>query len=96
MEACYGATFSLPAIELTYSTFKKRITANRPIVTENGLPTVLKNPHIEALNNTISKDKKNRASGIRFVLMQSLGNAQTKEGIDEFIINALWKKVGAI
>ena len=84
--------------ELTYSTFKDTdIQQTVQLLTENGLPTVLKNPlAIEALNNTISKDKKNRASGIRFVLMQSLGNAQTKEGIDESIINALWKKVGAI
>lgn len=84
--------------ELTYSTFKQTdIQQTVQLLTENGLPTVLKNPlAIEALNNTISKDKKNRASGIRYVLMQSLGNAQTKEGIDESIINALWKKVGAI
>jgi hypothetical protein len=27
--------------------------------------------------------------------MESLGNAQTKEGIDEADINALWKNVGA-
>ena len=93
-----GLNLACQLSELTYSTFNKSDTEQTvQLLTENGLPTVLNNPlAIEALNNAISKDKKNRASGIRFVLMQSLGNAQTKEGIDEAIINALWKKVGAI
>ena len=84
--------------ELTYPTFNETDTQQTvQLLTENGLPTVLNSPlAIEALNNAISKDKKNRASGIRFVLMKSLGNAQTKEGIDEAIINTLWKKVGAV
>ena len=93
-----GLNLACQLSELIYSTFNKSDTEQTvQLLTENGLPTVLNNPlAIEALNNAISKDKKNRASGIRFVLMQSLGNAQTKEGIDEAIINALWKKVGAI
>ena len=84
--------------ELTYSTFNESDTEQTvQLITKNGLPTVLNNPlAIEALNNAISKDKKNRANGIRFVLMESLGNAKTKEGINQTIINALWKKVGAV
>lgn len=84
--------------ELTYPSFHKTDTEQTvQLLTQNGLPTVLNKPlAIEALNKAISRDKKNRANGIRFVLMKSLGNAQTEEGIDEAVINALWKKVGAI
>ena len=84
--------------ELTYSSFKKTDTEQAiQLLSQNELPTVLHKPlAIEALNKAISRDKKNRASGIRFVLMQTLGNAQTEEGIDETDINALWKKIGAV
>jgi 3-dehydroquinate synthase len=82
---------------MTYSSFNPTDTEQTiQLLSQNGLPTVLNQPlEIQALNKAISRDKKNRASGIRFVLMESLGNAQTKEGIDEADINALWKNVGA-
>jgi 3-dehydroquinate synthase len=82
---------------MTYSSFNPTDTEQTiQLLRQNGLPTVLNQPlEIQALNKAISRDKKNRASGIRFVLMESLGNAQTKEGIDEADINALWKNVGA-
>lgn len=84
--------------ELTYSSFNKTDTEQTvQLLTQNGLPSVLNESlAIEALNKAISRDKKNRANGIRFVLMKTLGNAQTEEGIDEATINALWKKVGAV
>lgn len=84
--------------EITYPTFSKTDTEQATqLLVRNGLPILLKKPlSIKALNQAISRDKKNRASGIRFVLMETSGNAQTKEGIDEKIINTLWKKVGAV
>ena len=83
--------------EIIYSSFSKIDTEQTTqLLRQNGLPTVLNKPlSIEALNKAISRDKKNRANGIRLVLMESLGNAETKEGIDETVINALWEKVGA-
>ena len=84
--------------ELTYASFNQTDTEQTTqLLSQNGLPITLNKPlSIEALNQAISRDKKNRANGIRFVLMKSLGNALTQEGIDETVINALWEKVGAI
>lgn len=84
--------------ELTYPSFNKANTEQTiQLLKQNGLPISLKKPlAIAALNQAISRDKKNRATGIRFVLMETLGKAQTKEGIDGTTINTLWKKVGAI
>ena len=84
--------------EITYPTFNSADTEQTiQLLIQNGLPISLNKPlAINTLNQAISRDKKNRASGIRFVLMETLGNAQTKEGIDELTINTLWKKVGAV
>jgi 3-dehydroquinate synthase len=92
-----GLNLACRLSEMTYSSFNPTDTEQTiQLLRQNGLPTVLNQPlEIQALNKAISRDKKNRAGGIRFVLMESLGNAQTKEGIDEADINALWKNVGA-
>lgn len=67
------------------------------LLTKNALPTHLKKPlSIQLLNQAISRDKKNRASGIRYIILSTIGTAESKTGVDPKLIDTLWRKVGAI
>ena len=64
---------------------------------KQSLPTTLRAPlSIESLNTAIARDKKNRASGIRYVTMEMIGRARTVDGIDPETIYRIWKSVGAV
>ena len=43
----------------------------------------------------MQKDKKNRAGKLRFVSMQTIGEAITTEEVDYALIESLWQGVGA-
>lgn len=63
---------------------------------KQSLPSTLKAPlSIESLNRAITRDKKNRASGIRYIGMEALGKARTTDAVDPETIRHIWKSVGA-
>jgi len=68
----------------------------KALLEKNGLPTSLKAPlSINSLSKAITRDKKNRSTGIRYVLMKSIGDAHTVEDVDQDLIYKNWLKVGA-
>lgn len=79
------------------ASFSSKDTAEvKKLLEQNGLPTSLKSPlSVELLNKAITRDKKNRASGIRYIIMKAIGDARTLEGVEPNLINDLWLKVGA-
>lgn len=50
---------------------------------------------VAALQAATTRDKKNRADGVRFVVMNSLGNAATRAGIPAATVEAVWRDLGA-
>ncbi len=62
----------------------------------NGLPTRLHTPlPVEVLLAAMSKDKKNRAGALRFVVLRALGTAVTRDDVPESAIRAALKSGGA-
>jgi 3-dehydroquinate synthase len=61
------------------------------------LPVRLREPlPVAALQAATTRDKKNRADGARFVVMNSLGAAATRSGIPVATVEAVWRELGAI
>jgi len=60
------------------------------------LPLSLKEPlPLESLMKSMFSDKKTRNGKLRFVLLRNIGDAITKEGIDEKMIEEIWRAGGA-
>jgi 3-dehydroquinate synthase len=60
------------------------------------LPDRLSQPlAISALMAAMQRDKKNRSGRLRFVTMQSLGQAVTTDNVDTALVEKLWNGVGA-
>jgi 3-dehydroquinate synthase len=51
---------------------------------------------VAELQAATTRDKKNRADGVRFVIMNSLGAAATRSGIPAATVEAVWRELGAI
>jgi 3-dehydroquinate synthase len=51
---------------------------------------------VAELQAATTRDKKNRADGVRFVIMNSLGAAATHSGIPAATVEAVWHELGAI
>jgi 3-dehydroquinate synthase len=51
---------------------------------------------VDALQAATTRDKKNRADGVRFVVMNRLGDAATRSGIDPALVEAVWRELGAV
>lgn len=65
-------------------------------VAAHHLPVRLRGPlPLAELQTATTRDKKNRADGVRFVIMQSLGRAATRSGIAPATVEAVWREVGA-
>lgn len=47
------------------------------------------------LQAATSRDKKNRADGVRFVVLNSLGAAATRPGIPPAMVETVWRELGA-
>jgi len=68
----------------------------KALIERYNLPTQLHNPlSITDLMAAMQKDKKNRAGKLRFVSMQTIGEAITTEEVDYALIESLWQGVGA-
>lgn len=63
----------------------------------HALPTRLRSPlSTEALFQAMGKDKKVRAGSIRFVVMESIGTAATKDDVDLAVVDRIWRELGAV
>ncbi|WP_269522542.1 3-dehydroquinate synthase [Coraliomargarita parva] len=61
------------------------------------LPTVLESElPIGQLMAAMQRDKKNRAGKLRFVTMDAIGTAVTREDVDSELVRAIWKEAGAL
>ena len=66
------------------------------VVEAHGLPSSLKSPlAIEALFSAMGKDKKVRAGSLRFVVMDVIGVAATKDDVALDVVDRIWGDVGA-
>lgn len=65
-------------------------------VAAHQLPVRLRGPlPLAELQTATTRDKKNRADGVRFVVLNSLGQAATRSGIAPATIEAVWRELGA-
>ncbi|MES1194982.1 MAG: 3-dehydroquinate synthase, partial [Opitutus sp.] len=48
------------------------------------------------LQAATTRDKKNRADGVRFVVLNALGTAATRSGIPPATVEAVWRELGAV
>lgn len=66
-------------------------------VAAHNLPVRLRGPlPLADLQAATTRDKKNRADGVRFVILDSLGRAATRSGIAPATVEAVWREVGAV
>ncbi len=66
------------------------------ILAAHNLPTKLRAPlPLEKLMSAVSNDKKVRAGLPRFVIMNALGDAATRSGIDAALVETCFREVGA-
>ena len=67
------------------------------LLENHALPVRLKSPlEIRVLMTAMQRDKKNRSGSLRFVTLETIGKAVTTEGLENAIIETLWKGVGAV
>lgn len=60
------------------------------------LPVKLRSPlPVAELQAATAHDKKNRADGVRFVVLNALGAAATRSGIPPALVEAVWRELGA-
>jgi 3-dehydroquinate synthase len=66
------------------------------VLAAHQLPVRLRTPlPVAELQAATTRDKKNRADGVRFVVLNSLGAAATRSGIPPATVEAVWREVGA-
>ena len=66
-------------------------------VAAHQLPVRLRGPlPLAELQAAMTRDKKNRADGVRFVVLNSLGQAATRSGIAPTLVEAVWRELGAV
>lgn len=67
------------------------------VVTAHQLPVKLRGPlPVADLQAATTRDKKNRAEGVRFVILSSLGAAATRSGIPPAAVESVWRELGAV
>jgi 3-dehydroquinate synthase len=66
-------------------------------VAAHQLPVRLRGPlPLAELQNATTRDKKNRANGVRFVVLNSIGQAATRSGIAPDLVETVWRELGAV
>lgn len=66
------------------------------VVACHQLPVRLREPlALDALLSAMTRDKKNRDGGIRFVVLERLGAAVTRSGVPVEEVAAVWRELGA-
>jgi 3-dehydroquinate synthase len=72
------------------------VTRIDTVVARHELPPRLRAPlPVAALLTAMTRDKKNRDGGIRFVVLEALGRAATRSGVPRPEIEAIWRELGA-
>ncbi len=67
------------------------------VLSAHGLPVRLRTPlSIERLFAAMQKDKKVRAGALRFVVMESIGSAITKDDVSLDRVERIWRDLGGI
>lgn len=67
------------------------------VLAAHALPVRLRTPlPVAELQAATTRDKKNRADGVRFVVINSLGAAATRAGIPPATVEAVWRELGAV
>jgi 3-dehydroquinate synthase len=67
------------------------------VLAAHQLPIRLRAPlPVAELQAATTRDKKNRADGVRFVVINSLGAAATRSGIPPDTVEAVWRELGAV
>jgi 3-dehydroquinate synthase len=67
------------------------------VVAAHALPTRLREPlSLTALTSAMSRDKKVRAGGLRFVVLESVGRAATLGGVEAALAEESFVEVGAV
>ena len=73
-----------------------RWQAGYSLVSSHELPIRLRKPlPLEALLSAMTRDKKVRAGMPRFVVLDSLGDARTRSGVDAALVEDVWRELGA-
>jgi 3-dehydroquinate synthase len=73
------------------------VTRVERTVAAHQLPVKLRAPlSVADLQAATSRDKKNRADGVRFVVLNSLGAAATRSGIPPALVEEVWRELGAV
>lgn len=66
------------------------------VVAAHALPMRLREPlEVAALMDAMTRDKKNRDGGIRFVVLEALGRAVTRSGVPGPAVERVWRELGA-
>jgi 3-dehydroquinate synthase len=66
------------------------------VLAAHQLPVRLRTPlSVTALQAATARDKKNRADGLRFVVLEALGKAATRTDIPSATVEAVWRELGA-
>jgi 3-dehydroquinate synthase len=66
------------------------------VLAAHQLPIRLRNPlPLAELQAATTRDKKNRADGVRFVVLNAIGAAATRSGIPPAMVEGVWREVGA-
>ncbi|MDI1336499.1 MAG: 3-dehydroquinate synthase [Lacunisphaera sp.] len=66
------------------------------VLAAHQLPVRLRSPlSVAELQAATAHDKKNRADGVRFVVLNALGVAATRSGIPPALVEAVWRELGA-
>jgi 3-dehydroquinate synthase len=72
------------------------VTRVEQVVAAHHLPVRLVSPlALAELQAAATRDKKNRADGARFVVLNAVGSAATRSGIPAAAVEAAWRAVGA-
>ena len=67
------------------------------VLAAHQLPVRLRAPlSVAQLQAATANDKKNRADGARFVVLNALGTAATRSGIPPALVEAVWRELGAV
>lgn len=72
------------------------VTRVEKTVAAHQLPVRLRGPlPLAELQSATTRDKKNRADGLRFVVLNALGQAATRSGIAPATVEEVWREIGA-
>ena len=67
------------------------------VLAAHHLPVRLQAPlAVVDLQSATTRDKKNRAGGLRFVVLSRIGEAATRSGIPAALVESVWRELGAV